>query len=341
MRRALAWRAFLLEGGRGQRSGHSISASRASPTPPRELPCQAASAAWGPRRYKHNAGLAAQTSGWPAATAQLQSSDRQGFKGIISVVQRFRRLLITRLQPERPDPDQRPHTDPRPFNKVKEQLKTETQYFSLPSSPLRAESRLPPATRARAALTCGSCGRAGWTMWPLAAASPCGSGASGSCHCGWAPWLLRPADTDGAKGGGWSRRGCGALPQPPKNAPEPPAPGLGRDPVSAAPSPGPALLAARSPRAGLRAAPGHGPALGTAPGGADGGGWSPPAAAAPQLTSRQGKWPTGKGSAGPERAGSGAAAANGQRRRTRPLRPTAPETPGGSFTAPAVKMAPA
>lgn len=112
-------------------------------------------------------------------------------------------------------------------------------------------------------------------MWPLVAASPCGSGASGSCHCGWAPWLLGPADTGRAKGGhrgigglqGLPQRpGKGPLPGPPRAPPSSPPPARpGPRPM---PRPGPCQRPARAQalRAGLRAAPGHSWARGTAPG---------------------------------------------------------------------------
>lgn len=156
-------------------------------------------------------------------------------------------------------------------------------------------------------------------MWPLAAASPCGSGASGSCHCGWAPWLPGPADMGRAKDGRQTRRGSGAaghppatgpetLPQSPchpgraQNAPEPAGPGPcpcpGREPVSAPlralaqPSAQPAAPRRSPSGPGAQPGPKHSPRR------ADGGGWRFPAAAAPQLTYRRCKWPTGKGSGG-------------------------------------------
>lgn len=134
-------------------------------------------------------------------------------------------------------------------------------------------------------------------MWPLAAASPCGSGASGSCHCGWAPWLTGPADMGRAKGGRQTRRGSGAaghppatgpetLPQSPchpgraQNAPEPAGPGPcpcpGREPVSAPlralaqPSAQPAAPRRSPSGPGAQPGPKHSPRR------ADGGGWSPP-----------------------------------------------------------------
>lgn len=71
-------------------------------------------------------------------------------------------------------------------------------------------------------------------MWPLVAASPYGSGASGSCHCGWAPWLLRPTDTGRVKGSRrpLGHRGCRASPgqqvQGPSPLPVPPRTGYDR-----------------------------------------------------------------------------------------------------------------
>lgn len=122
-----------------------------------------------------------------------------------------------------------------------------------------------------------------------------------------------------AKGGRRTRRGSGAaghppatgpqiLPQSPchpgraQNAPEPAGPGPcpcpGREPVSAPlralaqPSAQPAAPRRSPSGSGAQPSPKHSPRR------ADGGGWSPPAAAAPRLTSRRCKWPTGKGSGG-------------------------------------------
>lgn len=77
-------------------------------------------------------------------------------------------------------------------------------------------------------------------MWPLVAASPCGSAASGSCHCGWAPWLLGPADTGRARGG---CRGC-RVPAPEKARRRP------------RPSPSPHHSLPQGPAPAPRAAPG-------------------------------------------------------------------------------------
>lgn len=121
-------------------------------------------------------------------------------------------------------------------------------------------------------------------MWLLAAASPCGNGASGSCHCGWAPWLLRPADTDRATG---TRRGTGAFanglntrcPRHPGQvltAPGPTAP----SPAQAGPRQRP--LGARAPPSAQPAASAQGSErprgptrIAARPRRADGGGWSP------------------------------------------------------------------
>lgn len=121
-------------------------------------------------------------------------------------------------------------------------------------------------------------------MWLLAAASPCGNGASGSCHCGWAPWLLRPADTDRATG---TRRGTGAFanglntrcPRQPGQvltAPGPTAPGPAQAGLRQRP------LGAQAPPSAQPAAPAQGSErprgptrVAARPRRADGGGWSP------------------------------------------------------------------
>lgn len=94
MRRALAWRAFLLECRKGQRSGtqhfcqmcHSYMAKR--PVLPSSI-CRMGSSQKQTQRRPGSSDRPV-----PDSTEQPQSSDIQGFKGIINAVQRFRRFLI-------------------------------------------------------------------------------------------------------------------------------------------------------------------------------------------------------------------------------------------------------